>query len=217
MNEFLRIHIRGWTSSFRYPGLMFQYQPTLPVPPLSTIYGLISAARGEPVKPADLEIGYVFFSNGKAIDLETIYETKNTAINKNVVKREILFEPELYLYIKDLSYKEYFLKPHYPLLLGRSTELAMVCDIKEIRMEKESNIHIGGSLFEFNDPDIYGIIQALPKYISPEIPRRTEGVQQYCLVETDFSGMTRSKKPIKTSLAYYYDREKEWGVSFHGG
>ncbi|MCK9282003.1 MAG: type I-B CRISPR-associated protein Cas5b [Melioribacteraceae bacterium] len=217
MNDFLRIHIRGWTASFRYPGMMFQYQPTLPVPPLSTIYGLISAAKGEPVKPDQLSIGYVFLSNGKAIDLESIYETKKQDINKNVVKREILFEPELFLYINDLSFKEYFLKPHYPLLLGRSTELAMVCDIKEIQMEKESNILIGGSIFEFNDPNIYGMIHALPKYITPDIPRKTEGVGQYCLVDTDFSGKDRSKKPIRTSIPYFYDREKEWGIAFHGG
>ena len=55
----LRVHLMGWTASFRYPIFVTGYQPTLPVPPVSTIYGLISAAKGEYVIPEQTKVGYV--------------------------------------------------------------------------------------------------------------------------------------------------------------
>jgi len=42
-----RIHVTSWTASFRYPNMISGYQPTLSAPPLSTINGLISAAKGD--------------------------------------------------------------------------------------------------------------------------------------------------------------------------
>ena len=42
-----RIHITSWTASFRYPNLISGYQPSLVVPPLSTVFGLFSAAVGD--------------------------------------------------------------------------------------------------------------------------------------------------------------------------
>jgi len=95
--EALRIKIEGWTASFRYPGFISGFQPTLPVPPLSTVYGLISAAKGELVGPDDVSIGYVFESQSKAIDLEAIYElSPGLTAKSNVVKREFLFDAEMY-------------------------------------------------------------------------------------------------------------------------
>ena len=41
-----RIYITGWTASFRYPNMISGFQATLPVPPLSTIIGMSSAAKG---------------------------------------------------------------------------------------------------------------------------------------------------------------------------
>src|SRR5205085_2491236 len=137
-----RIFIRGWTASFRYPIFISGFQPTLPVPPLSTIYGLLSAAKGELVTPSDTTVGFVFQSQGRAVDLESIYELHATPLraNTNVVKRELLYEPELFLYITDLTFVDYFRLPNYPLLLGRSTELAMVVKSEPFELEERSNV-----------------------------------------------------------------------------
>ena len=69
------------------------------MPPLSAIYGIITAAKGEWVTPHDVSIGFVFHSDGKAVDLETIYEFGGGLDAKsNINKREFLVQPELYLY-----------------------------------------------------------------------------------------------------------------------
>ena len=44
--EFLRVEISAMTASFRYPMFVVSYQPTYPVPPVSTLYGLLSCGQG---------------------------------------------------------------------------------------------------------------------------------------------------------------------------
>lgn len=203
-----RIHISGWTASFRYPAFISGRQPTLPVPPLSTIYGIISAAKGTIVTPDDLRIGYVFKSTGKAVDLETIYELAEPLKAKsNVCKRELLFEPSLYLYIERPEYAEAFQRPHYPLLIGRSTELAMVEEIKEITMEDKKGVLIGGTLVPFPTDGIYGPLQALPTHFTDEIPRKAVGTMPFYIVEN----FIRYDK-----LALPFDEQMGWGVWIHG-
>lgn len=217
--EVARIYIRGWTASFRYPAFISGFQPSLPVPPLSTIYGLLSAAKGEMVTPAHTQVGFVFQSYGRATDLEAIYELHDTPLraNTNVVKREVLFEPELYLYVRDLSFVDYFSLPHYPLLLGRSTELAAVICSEVIELVERSNVRIGGSIFPFNAGlGVTGVLQSLPTHFADEIPRRAIGTRPFCLVETDFSGRNKNKRPQRYLQAIPYDAEMDWGVFLHG-
>lgn len=215
----IRIHIRGWTASFRYPNFVSGFQPTLAVPPLSTIYGLLSAAKGELVTPTDTTVGFIFKSSGKAVDLETIYELQDTALQakSNVVRREILFEPELFLYLSDLNFAEYFKRPRHPLLLGRSTELVMVEKIDSLALERKTNVRVGGTIFPFSPAlKINGSLQALPMHFTEDMPRRAVGTRPFCLVETDFSERAINQMPQIYPNEIFYDVEKDWGIYFHG-
>ena len=204
--KYLRILIEGWTASFRYPAFISGFQPTLPVPPLSTIYGLLSAAKGELVTPDETNVGFVFDYDAKAVDLETIYELKGLKGNKsNVAKREFLFNPSLYLYTDDLEIKKYFKNPAYPILLGRSSDLAIISEIKEIEMEKKNNVKLGKTILPFGIEGAFGIIQALPTHFSDSIPRKAIGTKPYLLMNQffDYSGDC------------YFDSELNWGVWIH--
>ena len=204
--KYLRILIEGWTASFRYPAFISGFQPTLPVPPLSTIYGLLSAAKGELVTPDETNVGFVFDYDAKAVDLETIYELKGLKGNKsNVAKREFLFNTSLYLYTDDLEFKKYFKNPAYPILLGRSSDLAIISEIKEIEMEKKNNVKLGKTILPFGIEGAFGIIQALPTHFSDSIPRKAIGTKPYLLMNQffDYSGDC------------YFDSELNWGVWIH--
>jgi len=199
-----RIQIRGWTASFRYPAFISGFQPTLPVPALSTVYGVVSAASGKAVLPSDIALGYVFLSRGKGVDLETIYELSGALkATSNVVKREILFEPELYLYVDQASIAEAFKMPHYPLLLGRSTELAMVAEVREVNLEKRNNVRLGGTVVPFPTKGAYGPIQALPTHFTDEIPRKAVGTKPFYLIDRFINYSTEE---------ILSDPEKDWGV-----
>ncbi len=203
----LRVELNGWTASFRNPLFISGFQPCLPIPPLSTIYGLLSAARGDYVLPEHASIGFLFFSRGKAIDLETVYEFGKTPLNakSNVCKREFLVEPQLYLYTPELWLKPYFERPHYPLLLGRSTELATVAEIDAVDLIETDSVTYCNTLLPFPMNGIYGQIQALPTHFTPDRPRRPQGIRPFYLV-TDH---------IHYSGQAWKDPEKNWGVFLH--
>lgn len=203
----LRVHIVGWTTSFRNPLFVSGFQPTLPLPPLSTLYGLLSAAKGDWVTPDNASIGFLFFNFGKAKDLETIYEFDKTHLvaKSNVCLREFLIQPELYIYTPELNLRKYMERPHYTLLLGRSTELVTVDKIDEIDLvEVEKNVFLN-TLIPFPLGGIYGPIQSLPTHFTQERPRKPQGIKPFYLVTN----------PIEYYGRSLYDPEKRWGVYLH--
>jgi CRISPR-associated protein Cas5t len=202
-----RILIEGWVTSFRYPAFISGFQPSLPVPPLSTIYGLISAAKGELITPEDLSVGYIFTHRGKAVDLETIYELSGLKGKSNVIKREFLVDPKLYLYLDDPSYGKYFKNPHYPLLLGRSTDLVTVSQIKQVNLDERSNVQLGKTILPLGTEGAYGIIQALPTHFTDTIPRKAVGTKPFIMMNQFFEYTQECS----------YDEEMEWGIWFHKG
>lgn len=206
----IRVHITGWVSSFRNPLFISGFQPTLPIPPLSAIYGIITAAQGEWVTPHNTSVGFVFKNDGKAVDLETVYEFpykgKNLLKGKsNINRREFLVDPQLYLYTPDMWLKEAFERPCYPLLLGRSSDLATVKSIKEIELENRSETTYRDTLLPFPDAQLYGQVQALPTHFTAEIPRRPCGTRAYCLIT----------EKIKYRGDVLHDPEMDWGVYLH--
>jgi CRISPR-associated protein Cas5t len=191
-------------SSFRYPKFQVGYQPSLPVPPPSTILGLLSAAKGEIVMPEEISFGYLFFYQLKGIDIEKVYELGKKKIKTNVLRREILYNCDLILYIDDFNFIEFFRKPHYQLLLGRSTDLAQVHEIKEMEIIKKKGVSLGHAPMPL-ELGIPGIVQLLPIFISASIPRKIEKMRPFVLA-TGFHA---------TSYETYYDSEKEWGIWVH--
>jgi CRISPR-associated protein Cas5t len=188
--EFYKIEINSFTSSFRYPNLISGFQPTLDVPPLSTILGLINAAAGKYLVHEKLEIGYYFQYEAKAVDLETIYQVESNKQGKptnnaksNIINREFLFNNKLLIYLNNEEIVGYFRQPVYPLLLGRSNDLASVVSISRILLlENDKADKIKGQIVPFKGLNLPGQIQALPKYFSDTIPRRNLGVEPYSVI-----------------------------------
>ncbi len=202
----IRIHITGWVSSFRNPLFISGFQPTLPLPPLSAVYGMLTAVKGDWITPHDAAVGFVFQSKGEAVDLETVYEFAGKLDAKsNINRREFLVDPQLYLYTPDMWLKEAFERPHYPLLLGRSSDLATVKSIKEIELENRSETVYRDTLLPFPDGQLYGQVQALPTHFTAEIPRRPCGTRAYCLIT----------EKIKYRGDVLHDPEMDWGVYLH--
>lgn len=181
---------------------MSAFQPTLEVPPVSTVMGLINSATGFYVNQKEIQFGYYFSYNCKTVDLETIYQIsihktkkerypENDAIS-NVIQREFLYDCQLYLYLADDELISCFRRPAYQLLLGRSGDLAGVESIKEVELIEVNNARIAGQVVPFNGNHLPGQIQALPKYFSNTIPRKNIGTEPYSVISC--------KNPINTHL-----------------
>ena len=202
----IRVHITGWVSSFRNPLFISGFQPTLPLPPLSALYGLLSAAKGNWVTPHDAAIGFVFKSKGKAVDLETVYEFGGKLDAKsNVNRREFLVQPELYLYTPEMWLKDALERPRYSLLLGRSSDLATVKSIDEVELEHKTETTYQNTILPFPDPQLHGQIQALPTHFTADIPRRQCGTRAFCLITEE----------IEYKGDVLHDPDMDWGVYLH--
>jgi CRISPR-associated protein Cas5t len=189
--EFLRVEISAMTASFRYPMFVVSYQPTYPVPPISTIYGLLSAAKGAKVPLDEINIGYKFESRGKGTDLERMYEygigdSMKKPVHRlgtNIVQREFLYDCSLTLYLSDTGFTKYFMNPAYSLLLGRQPDLAYVKKIESVNLEKKDDVVINHTMIPFTG-EIPGQVISLPSDFSDTAERKPLHVKSYAIITT---------------------------------
>nr|WP_293842699.1 type I-B CRISPR-associated protein Cas5b [uncultured Arsenicibacter sp.] len=200
------VDISSWTASFRYPNLISGVQPTLEVPPVSTVLGLINAAAGQYLIHQKLELGYYFQFEAKATDLETIYQIDSNngkATNNaksNIIRREFLYNAKLKIYLTDKSLADFFRQPYFPLVLGRMNDLATVERITTIDLPEVSySARIAGQVVPFKGNHLAGQIQALPKYFTDTFPRQNVGTEPYSVI----SYLT----PVKGNLSAIHDGE----------
>lgn len=228
--EVYRINITSWTASFRYPNIISGIQPTLEVPPISTVLGLMNAAAGQYIEHKQLQIGYFFQYETDAKDLETIYQYKavkdsktkqfrkdqygnyvvaNKNITSNIVLRHFLYNAQLTIYLADETLVEFFKHPYYQLVLGRSNDLATIESIEKITLQPKSFADkVRGQVIPLRGNFLPGQIQALPKYFSDSIPRRNLGTEPYSIISY--------KSPVSSSnLKVFYDNEMDVDIYFH--
>ena len=213
-----RIQISSWTSSFRYPNIISGYQPTLEVPPISTVLGLINAAAGKYLTYKQLRLGYYFDYEAKGVDLETIYQIKahekgypESVAKSNVINREFLFNCRLFLYTDNQEIVEYLNNPCFSLLLGRSGDLATVRKTCEVELKQSNNAkNIKGQIVPFNKNFVAGLIQPLPQYFTDTVPRKNIGTEAYSIIPY-------YAKTSATSVTAYTDAidNKEIDIYFH--
>lgn len=192
MKNVFKIEITTWTSSFRYPNIISGFQPTLEVPPLSTVLGLINAAAGKYLDYSQVEIGYYFEYGAKAIDVETLYQvdkvssTNNSPSLKatsNVIKREFLTDCRLLIYTENEILFQYLLNPIFPILLGRSSDLAQIRFLEKKELSQIDNASkIKGQIVPFAKNYLPGQIQPLPQYFTNTEIRRNIGTQAYSVI-----------------------------------
>jgi len=184
----LRVVIKSWTSTFRYPTFQSGYQPTLPLPPISTILGLLSGVKGDIVTLKDVGfLGFIFFSKGKGLDIEKTYYLGEKRVTTDVIRREILVDNILYLYLPE-KWMKYLKKPKYQLLLGRSCDLATVDELKSVELDKKENVRIKNTLVPLDVPNAVGVVHALPvEFDYTTIPRKAKIVRPFILVTQEFT------------------------------
>jgi len=159
MLQAIRITLSAYTASFRVPHFV-GHQLTLPVPPLSTVYGLISAAAGRWIMPQEVEwLAYRCEYEAKAFDLEAIVQIerekpesaarpKAPPKTRGISQREFLARPRLTLYLP-LDWEAAFRRPRYALLLGRTQDVATVESIQKVDLKPVPEGEVSGVLLPF--------------------------------------------------------------------
>lgn len=201
------IDLTSWSASFRFRLHMSGMQPTYKVPPVSTVLGIINAAAGRYLKHSNFLLGYYFQYQGMGTDTELIYmrelNTKMGITNStrtNVLEREFLCNVFLRIYCNDSKVIDYLKNPAYPIVIGRSGDLATIdlksADVKILQKVTNANF-IRGQVVPFNGNMLPGTLQALPLYFTDEVPRQEVGLQPYSII--DHGAM------VKSNLVAYRD------------
>lgn len=225
----LRVEITSLTSSFRNIRFQHGYLPTYPIPPISTIYGMISAIFGEIVPRSERPwLGYTFKSMSKITELNRILGRLDKE-EKPIVKQEILFDNHLTLFTLNHSNPKYsnnsllrvLKEPFFSIYLGRSEDLATIKSFKKTKM-----IHIqNDSEVQNNDLEVIlesqwtptqlrlsGILYNVPIYLAPNPERKHEIISIEPLTY-----VKHIRVPINVFRNQYFliDEESNKGVCFY--
>lgn len=189
----VRIILTSYTASFRVPSFV-GYQLTLPVPPLSTIYGLLSAAAGRWVLPDEVDwLAYRCEYEGKGMDLEAIWTVERPKpaaharfVTRNVLQREFLSLPHLTLYLPP-QWEAAFRRPRYALLLGRTQDVASVESIAHVTLEPVNEGEVSGVLLPLElvmQNNVPAWLQNLPIAFTNEPYRRLLGMRVFGVLDS---------------------------------
>ena len=138
------------TASFRIPE-SHTFQQTLPLPPITTLIGLVGAALGLSFEDAmrfrkekGLSLGVIGRHKGQIRDLWKYHKIKTGEVISDVLLREYLVDFKMKLAIGSEDAKivdqvrEAFLDPHYALTLGNSDDLLKICRVGQREALKSS-------------------------------------------------------------------------------
>jgi len=140
----LRLKTFSNTASFRIPE-NHTFQKTLPLPPLTTLTGIMGAALGlnfqnsmRYKKNNGIHFGIIGINNGEMKDLWKYKKIKSKEVIKDVLIREYLVDFEMTLiigaYNKNIlkEIREAFLNPYYALSTGNSDDILKIKSIDNI-------------------------------------------------------------------------------------
>lgn len=231
--ETYKIVLQSDTAFFRNEVTCTSVQESFNCPPLSTIHGLIAAAYGE--YRYDIDIGYFFEFRHKCTDFELVMRKNDShkdrfkkyindeRFDRNdilrgcfgtvPVRREILFNCRLVLYLNDKDIAESFKSPYYALVFGRLEDLASISEKPkkiDIISVKEP-VRFGKTIIPFSEgKNIPGRITKLNIQISDSNPRKVNKAGIYNIVDKFWENIPLNFMP-------YYDPDENLGIYFHKG
>lgn len=193
-----RVVIQAAVTSFRHPFFVTGKQPTAMFPPPSTIHGHCASMLGRWPDPDSFRFGLHFAFRSIGVDLEHQHLTEaaragarrsvqtaqgelraTTTVSVQPVLREFLFDASLTLYLEP-GLAGAFRAPVYPVVLGRSQDLAEVVSVDVITLRRAERVRLEHTLLPWRlRPCIpAGTTVLLSRYIR-EPPHRQAEFERY--------------------------------------
>ncbi|MDG6921894.1 MAG: CRISPR-associated protein Cas5 [Nitrososphaerota archaeon] len=170
------IHVRfaAFTASFRHPLSLTGMQISTPMPPFSTLLGLIGACAGRIITPDDTRIGFEFRAScsDREIERTNRFQFERGILREHrdgqsIMARQVHFNPVLDLYLTNVGLKDDFKAPMSTPYLGRSQDIAWIEFVRDVVLEPVNEGDIGPSML----PQTFrarGLVLRLPEWIENE-------------------------------------------------
>jgi len=169
--KLIHARIRGWTATFRLPLIYSGNGLSSPLPPYSTLLGLLGALAGREIRHDETSIGFVFRSNGTGVDRESLKRLKIDNAGRlgiqpkpNTRSQHFHVHPQLDLYLDNTDFRSCLEHPCSPPCLGRSQDVAWIETVREVEAEQVTQGAIRGTLVPFPQIGASGQILVLPDY-----------------------------------------------------
>jgi CRISPR-associated protein Cas5, N-terminal domain len=110
----LYVRMEGFSAFFRLPTIVSGTQLSSPLPPYSTLLGLIGCCAGRNIVPEETRIGYEYKKRGTTFELERTNRLeldvakgylKPNSKGQGILLREIHIAPILELYVSNPQYE----------------------------------------------------------------------------------------------------------------
>lgn len=170
-NGGLHVRFSAFSASFRHPLTLTGVQITTPVPPFSTLLGIISSCAGKIVTPQDTRLGFEFIaaSTDREIERTNRFQFKGGVLREHregqsILLRQVHFNPVLDLYVTNTNLKRAFEYPVSTPSLGRSQDVAWIDFVREISLESIEEGDVGPTLLPQPFP-VRGLILRLPEWM----------------------------------------------------
>ena len=157
--------------SFRLPLTLTGMQISSPVPPLSTLLGLIGACAGRIISTTDTRIGfeYTATSMDREVERTNRLQLKEGKLiphreGQSIMYRQVHFNPVLDLYVTNTALKSAFESPVSAPCLGRSQDIAWIDFVREVTLDPVTEGDIGPTLLPQSFP-LSGLILRLPEWM----------------------------------------------------
>lgn len=207
MMRVVRVVVHAPVTSFRHPFFVTGRQPTFDVPPPSTIHGHCASALGAWPDPQQFFFGIHFSYRSRGRDLEHQHITEalgssrlripvsggearaTTGVTVQPVVRDFLFDVRMTLYLPP-ALADAFRRPAYPVIIGRSQDLAEVVAVEEIELARSDRVRLEHTLLPQSARRCVrlGTTVLLSRYIEPPPDRHVSFAQYISLHEPVFLG-----------------------------
>lgn len=189
--------LEGVTSSVRVPFILSGTQLALPLPPYSTLLGLLSCCAGRPICPSEVRIGMEYRHAGDNVDrtetwcrLSADPGTGRLKANPvtDVGQRGFHAEPVLDLFVVGEEAGRWLSRPVGVPVLGRSQDLMTIRLLEECRLEPASAGVVRGTWLPFSPTAPPGRLFRLTEWFSSSqrgLVRRAVGSLLFTAVEYD--------------------------------
>lgn len=157
MDKVLEIQLSGWTATPRLPFVLSGNALCMPVPPYSTILGILGCCLGRFISPGEVKVGFRYLYDTVALDIETRRrlqfdgkKIKNHDKGSDAYIREFHTNPYLTIWIDRLDWIDFFKSPVGTPSLGRSQDLLPIKTVSVKEVVHISEGYIKGCMIPFD-------------------------------------------------------------------
>lgn len=173
----VRAKLRGLTSSVRVPFILSGTQLALPLPPYTTLMGLLSCCAGRTLLAEEVRVGFTYQHAGENVDVAETWQRleADPATGRLKAKPETAIgqrgfhaEPDLDLFVVAEDAPRWIANPRGVTVLGRSQDLMSIGQVTQVELTPTDAGRLRGTWYPYTYARAPGrLFRLVDRYSNP--------------------------------------------------